>query len=67
MVSQPIQTMIWCALLCRMYLQIAEKLGGEDEAADAMGKLIRNVASRFADEKAIGEVPVQTSNLQAKH
>ena len=41
---------------CSRYTDISEKLGGEDEAADPMGKLIKNVASRFADENAIAEV-----------
>jgi hypothetical protein len=38
------------------YKDISEKLGGEDEAANAMGKLVRNVASRLAGEKSIAEV-----------
>ena len=41
---------------CRRYTDIAEKLGGQEEAADAMGKLLRNVASRFADPEATLEV-----------
>jgi len=42
--------------VCRRYKDISEKLGGEDEAANAMGKLVRNVASRLAGEKSIAEV-----------
>ena len=46
--------------LCRQYTDIAEKLGGQEEAADAMGKLLRNVASRFADETATVDVSLPT-------
>lgn len=40
----------------RRYTDISIKLGGQEEAANAMGKLIRNVASRLADETSMQEV-----------
>ena len=48
------KTSVW--VTCRRYKDIAEKLGGEDEAANSMGKLISSVASRLAGEGSIGEV-----------
>ena len=44
------------AMVCRRYADISEKLGGLEEAADAMGKLVRDVASRLASEGSIREV-----------
>ena len=42
--------------MCRRYVDIAEKLGGQQEAADDMGDLLSGIAGGFASERAITEV-----------